>query len=283
MEDDCTGYIDMESAAIPAGRLSVTRRSKYRSKLKCHVTIKAPLDRRIVVVFREMDIEWEPNCGDDFMSLHDGHNMTARVLRGTHPQICGHIIPPGDYTTTGNLLTVGFQSDGYKQNNGFEIVFTSFHTAESCFVDELRCSNKRCVASSLHCNNFNNCGDDSDECEVDSEVVIAITLSVFLLTVVGVGSILLYRKRKRQLSHRRQQDLKAAIVKASQLSKDLESVEIHPCEACSLEIVSKEKQKLYARKLQENDNEAYQESYDARMHKEVLGTRLTDNFYRASI
>jgi hypothetical protein len=32
--------------------------------------------------FREMDIEWEPNCGDDFMSLHDGHNMTARVLRG---------------------------------------------------------------------------------------------------------------------------------------------------------------------------------------------------------
>ncbi|XP_045209009.2 uncharacterized protein LOC123560919 [Mercenaria mercenaria] len=279
----------MESAAISAGRLSVTRRSRYRSTLRCHVTIKAPVDRKIVVVFREMDIEWEPNCDDDFVSLHDGPNTTAAILRGTQPRMCGHTIPPGDYVTTGHQLTVMFQSDVYKQDNGFEIVFTSFHTAQSCFVDEFMCSNKRCIASSLHCNNFNNCGDESDECEVDTEVVVAIVLSVFLLTVVGVGAILLYRKRNRKHGRQRQQDLKAAIVEVSKLSKGLESVEIHPCEACSIKIVSAEKKKRMAgqaRQLEGNQNEAYQEEYVAgmsRVYKETLGARFSETSYRASI
>ena len=88
----------------------------------------------------------------------------------------------------------------------------------------------------------------------------------------------------------REQDLKAAIVKASQLSKDLQSVEIHPCEACSLKIVSKEKQKIVNRNQNwsVNANEAYQEEGEcnagvSHVQKDVLGPRLSDNFYRASI
>ncbi|KAL4219163.1 hypothetical protein ACF0H5_021745 [Mactra antiquata] len=188
----------MEATAISAGRLTVTRRSKYRSKLNCHVTIVAPVNRRITVVFREMDIEWEVHCDDDFVSLRDGLKPSSPLIHGLLPRVCGHKVPPGNYVTTGNSLTVIFQSDLYKQNDGFEIVFTSFHIAKSCPVDELRCDNGRCISASLQCNNFNNCGDNSDECQVNMEVAIAIILSVFLITIVGVGSVLLYRKKERR-------------------------------------------------------------------------------------
>ena len=52
MEDECSGVIDMEVNAIPAGRLLVTRRAKYRNTLSCTVTLRAPVDKRIVIVFR---------------------------------------------------------------------------------------------------------------------------------------------------------------------------------------------------------------------------------------
>ena len=38
---------------------------------------------------------------------------------------------------------------------------------KSCYHDEFRCANRRCIAKSLECDGFNNCGDHSDECPVN--------------------------------------------------------------------------------------------------------------------
>ena len=47
----------------------------------------------------------------------------------------------------------------------FDVVFVHL-TAPTCSVDELRCTNGRCIAKVLQCNGFDNCGDTSDECRV---------------------------------------------------------------------------------------------------------------------
>ena len=72
----------MDEGRIPAGRLAVTRRSKYRSTFSCHVTILAPEQQRLVIVFREIDIELEPNCDDDFVQFFDGRTRSSPIIRG---------------------------------------------------------------------------------------------------------------------------------------------------------------------------------------------------------
>lgn len=67
---------------IPAGRLAVTRRSKYRSTFSCDVTIIAPEQRRLVIVFREMDIEMEALCDDDFVQFFDGPTRSSPIVPG---------------------------------------------------------------------------------------------------------------------------------------------------------------------------------------------------------
>ena len=72
----------MDDGNIPAGRLAVTRRSKYRSAFSCHVTIIAPEQQRLVIVFREMDIELEVKCDDDFVQFFDGPTKSSPILSG---------------------------------------------------------------------------------------------------------------------------------------------------------------------------------------------------------
>ena len=87
MEEECGGTIAMEHGSygyIPAGRLAVTRRSKYRSTFSCHVTIVAPEPERLIIVFRELDIELEPNCDDDFVQFFDGRTRSAPIVRGKY-------------------------------------------------------------------------------------------------------------------------------------------------------------------------------------------------------
>ena len=82
LEEECGGTIAMDEGRIPAGRLAVTRRSKYRSTFSCHVTILAPEQQRLVIVFREIDIELEPNCDDDFVQFFDGRTRSSPIIRG---------------------------------------------------------------------------------------------------------------------------------------------------------------------------------------------------------
>ena len=56
------------------------------------------------------------------------------IVSGLKPRICGYKPPVGNYVTTGNAVTVHFQSDIFKQENGFEIVFTAFHEGELIFL-----------------------------------------------------------------------------------------------------------------------------------------------------
>ena len=52
MEDDCGMVINMDEEDISAGRLLVTRRFKYRNQLSCYVTVVAPSNKRLIIVFR---------------------------------------------------------------------------------------------------------------------------------------------------------------------------------------------------------------------------------------
>ena len=85
LEDECGGTIAMEHGShgyIPAGRLAVTRRSKYRSRFSCQVTIVAPEQQRLIIVFRELDIELEPTCDDDFVQFFDGKTKASPIVQG---------------------------------------------------------------------------------------------------------------------------------------------------------------------------------------------------------
>ncbi|KAJ8300035.1 hypothetical protein KUTeg_021554 [Tegillarca granosa] len=97
--------------------------------MRCTVTIYAPPGQKLLLVFRSLDIEFEPNCDDDFMKLYDGNSTSAYRLSGLPKRICGSRKPTGSFSTSGEALTVFFKSDSWSNENGFQLIFTSFHEA----------------------------------------------------------------------------------------------------------------------------------------------------------
>ncbi|KAL3871280.1 hypothetical protein ACJMK2_039319 [Sinanodonta woodiana] len=191
----------MEGEQSVAGRLLLTRTKHYQGMLSCSLTIQVPEDKKIILVFRSLEIEYEPLCDDDYLQMFDGMNTSAPTVQGLARRICGHKKPAGSYITTGRHVTVHFNSDTHKQDDGFDLVFTSFHT-EKCDQNEYRCRNGRCISNRLECNGYNNCGDGSDECHLTPNAVLGIVIGVFLLTIIAVGGIVVFRKKRLESKRR---------------------------------------------------------------------------------
>ncbi|KAJ8300034.1 hypothetical protein KUTeg_021553 [Tegillarca granosa] len=66
-----------------------------------------------------------------------------------------------------------------------------------CREGEYTCASGKCIDVSLECDNINNCGDRSDECQLTAEAILGIALGVLLVTFVAIA-IVTYVKRRRK-------------------------------------------------------------------------------------
>ncbi|XP_021355281.1 tumor necrosis factor-inducible gene 6 protein-like, partial [Mizuhopecten yessoensis] len=128
MEEKCGETVHVDVFGKQAGRLRPTRTSKYKPNMSCTVTIRTADSHRFVVVFRRLDVEYEPFCDDDYLQIHDGNTTSAPTIPGLPRKMCGDERPKGDYVTTGSSMTVFFKSDSWYNDNGFDFIFTIFHT-----------------------------------------------------------------------------------------------------------------------------------------------------------
>ncbi|KAK3088718.1 hypothetical protein FSP39_022962 [Pinctada imbricata] len=210
MEDKCGDTIKIDAYHQHFGRIKQTRLSKYRPNTQCVVQVKTAVGRRFVVVFRDIDIEYEPTCDDDYLQIFDGNTTSSPILEGLKKKLCGVKKPPGYYTSSSNEITFLFQSDVWSNEDGFEVLLTTFHEGP-CGEEEFRCTNGRCINERLTCDGMNNCGDHSDECNLSPSVVLGIVSSVILITILGIGIILYIRRYGKRKSREKNKKMDSSV------------------------------------------------------------------------
>ncbi|XP_048764781.2 uncharacterized protein LOC125672624 isoform X2 [Ostrea edulis] len=154
----------------PWMRMKLTRRENYLNNFNCKATIISPEmtpsgnPSRLMVVVDKL----ETKCPGDRLSLANGN--TSIPLQGLASYLCGEHKPKHAIYTVSSILVVSFQSDASKNDDGFELYITRFHSG-ICEENEFRCNRGPCIAKSLHCDDHDQCGDDSDECACESGIV----------------------------------------------------------------------------------------------------------------
>jgi len=105
----------------PVGELSSPGYpSPTAGKKLCTWQIRAPRGKLLKVTFMDLSIAEDPGCGRGYIQLKDGVGNPSKVL-GT---FCGVNIPRA-ITTTGNVMSVGYLSDGTTTSKGFRLKWAS--------------------------------------------------------------------------------------------------------------------------------------------------------------
>ncbi|XP_061178089.1 cubilin-like [Saccostrea echinata] len=97
----------------------------YPANKECLYTINQPLGSVITLTFSAFDLEGSSNCIYDYLTVYDGGSMQSPLLG----RFCGPQIP-GPLSSTQNMMTVRFVTDGSTHNTGFQASYTS--TAAGC-------------------------------------------------------------------------------------------------------------------------------------------------------
>ncbi|XP_038066955.1 neuropilin and tolloid-like protein 2 [Patiria miniata] len=160
MAELCGRTIHAESSG---GVLHSQRGPHYRNNVDCTVTITADPGRKILLTFLFLETEGiAPNCRSDYLQIwdhRDGDDQPAPDLVSLCDRFTGNV------ASKTNAVSLRFETDGSVTYRGFKLAYTSFKKAEngSCDLGEFLCDNSRCIDSSLKDDNFNHCGDYSDE------------------------------------------------------------------------------------------------------------------------
>ncbi|XP_076470416.1 uncharacterized protein LOC143300550 [Babylonia areolata] len=190
MSEYCGDLVDMAHRNLVTVHLRLTERAVYRPHMSCTFGVRAPPGDKLLMVVQWMDIAEGRNhlaCAD-YLSVWNGDfsNRTGYV-EGLDARLCGDAAP-APVTSLGRSMLLHFDSNKYEDGSGFEIVFTAYHEGE-CSKGEFHCDNGRCIDERLACDDYDNCGDDSDSCILSAgKVVVAVVVTtiVFLL-IVGIA------------------------------------------------------------------------------------------------
>ncbi|XP_033755012.1 neuropilin and tolloid-like protein 2 [Pecten maximus] len=194
MDDACVSstitYIDT------AARIKASRYTTPNRNLNCSLVVRArPMDQLVAVV-RKMS----SNCNYVTVAAYDGENRNRKIQ-----DMCGlseYYLPKRTFTSSRNAMVFNLATSSVSSSCTYDIIVTSYTTGSCSFG--FRCDNGRCIDSSLSCNGYNNCGDNSDEVLCSSTIVlgagiiVAIVLGglfvVVCLPIIVVVSILRRRR-----------------------------------------------------------------------------------------
>ncbi|XP_030829644.1 uncharacterized protein LOC579807 isoform X2 [Strongylocentrotus purpuratus] len=139
-------FLTLYSANFPA---------LYDNDIDATVYLTAPAGQRILAATRQFDIE----ADYDFLTFYEGHGTDSndQIAR-----ISG-LLPNQVIMSTGNQMTIVFQSDYSFSLYGFRIEIEGQASDGSCNSDEFSCMNGQCRPNNLVCNGEIDCIDFSDE------------------------------------------------------------------------------------------------------------------------
>ncbi|XP_064611667.1 membrane frizzled-related protein-like [Liolophura sinensis] len=130
----------------------------FAPNLDCSAVLYNELNRKMMVRFLKINIRNSTNCHTDRMELFKDRHKNGNPL----VVVCGRRVPEKTFITSRNGMLTRFVSGQEADCEDFHILVTPFYTG-LCDESSFQCDNKRCVADTLACDGYNNCGDNSDE------------------------------------------------------------------------------------------------------------------------
>lgn len=176
-------------------RLESSTKLYYEPNVACYYTVNVDVGKKVMLLVRLFDLEAEVmNSCVDFINVHDGSSISAPTINAA--PVC-HTDALKNYTTSGNSMTVWFQTDSTGARLGFDVHFVAITTAP-CSGGQFACNNSVCIDSTLQCNIYDECGDGSDEnnCDYstlsglqisdDAPLIIGLTVGLIIAAIIGV-------------------------------------------------------------------------------------------------
>lgn len=111
-------------------RLESSTAIVYNNNVGCTFTVTSPSGRKILVLFRQFELENKDNGNClDFVNFHDGVDTSAPVLNSE--PLCSNS-PPDNVTSSSHVLTLHFVTDSSAVYRGFELLFVVYKDCK-CF------------------------------------------------------------------------------------------------------------------------------------------------------
>lgn len=182
-----------QTVAITTGiSLQSSTALQYSNSMNCYLAVTVPTNYKVVAVFRRYEIEDKLHSACvDYVNFYDGTDTSASLLNSD--PYCGNTAPT-NITSTGTSLTVQLVTDSSGIYRGFDLLLSAFSNAP-CSSDQYSCSNSLCISSTLKCDNYDQCGDQSDESDC-TDADLANTASsdnsaLIAGIAIGVGSVVI--------------------------------------------------------------------------------------------
>ena len=109
--EKCGGILHEKEGTIQSPNFP----NNYPASSHCIWILESNSSHKIVLNFKDFDLEKHIECRYDYVVVKDGRTRNAKVIA----QYCGSEIPQ-EITTNGSALYVEFVSDTSTQNKGFK-------------------------------------------------------------------------------------------------------------------------------------------------------------------
>ncbi|XP_037833029.1 ST14 transmembrane serine protease matriptase b isoform X2 [Kryptolebias marmoratus] len=130
--------------------------SNYPPQSWCEWNIEVSKEKFVKVQFETFFVGNESkNCVGDYVMVNE-------------EKLCGRTLKKTVFTVQSNQMTIRFVSDASIVDQGFSATYEAFVPSDPC-PGRFQCSNNICINSTLHCDGWNDCGDDSDEVNCNCE------------------------------------------------------------------------------------------------------------------
>lgn len=133
----------------------------------------------VTLSFRNFSLEPHDMCEFDYVELHDGEDMRARVLG----RFCGSSFPP-NITSSGPHLTLVFVADEGLTDSGFNATYQALSLSDrTCGPEQFACSSGECLQRQWLCDGWNDCSNGEDEQHCDNSTYPSFTSSCEVISV----------------------------------------------------------------------------------------------------